>query len=72
VILKLTTTYVGVDHHWLKWWIETSGPNYMIDSVKDRPIFPAEMTSKDPTSSVIATTRIELLEEDEAPPESEE
>lgn len=62
--LRLTTTYENVDHHWLKWWIETQGPNYMIDSIKDRPIFPVTLESKDPTSQVFARTKIELIEEE--------
>lgn len=60
--LKITTVYDDVDHHWLLWWIKTCGPNYMITDIKDRPIFPVELTSKDPTSAVRATTRIELEE----------
>jgi len=63
VKLKITTTYSGVDHHWLKWWIETNGQNYMIDDVKDRPVFPVTLQSKDQTSQVIGETRIELEEE---------
>jgi hypothetical protein len=61
--LQLTTTYENVDHHWLKWWIETNGPNYMMSDVTDRPIFPVEFVSKDPTSEIVGKTKIELIEE---------
>lgn len=63
--LRLTTEYTKVDADWLRWWIEECGPNYGVTDVKDRPIFPFELTSKDPSSPVMATTRVELVEEAE-------
>jgi len=62
--LKITTTYEYVDHNWLKWWIYKCGPNYMISGVADRPVFPFEFSSKDPSSAVTAT-RVELEEDDD-------
>lgn len=57
--LIIKTTYENVDKAWLAWWLDNNGPNY---GVNIRNPLPHEMTSKDPTSEVVATTRIEVEE----------
>lgn len=61
--LEIKTVYENVDQHWLEWWIENNAPNYGVDLKSDKPVFPIELKSKDPTSNVIGTTTVKLKEQ---------
>jgi len=58
--LTLTTTYKNVDDEWIKWWLKTNAHNFGLesDNVEPGEEFQHSITSKDPTSNVIATTQI--------------
>lgn len=56
--LKLITIYKNVDQKWLDWWIKYCAPNY---GLINQGSLPWNITSKDPSSEVEATTTIELI-----------
>lgn len=61
--IVLTTTYSNVDKEFLDWWLKHHGKHYGIPDdigLGDVP-FKHAIQNKDPTSDVIGTTIIEVI-----------